>query len=469
MVLNDEEDPIQLERTVDQILKQFYFDNDRARAVSDRVVRDYRRGLKKETNHKATIKMLPTYVTNTPTGRESGTYLALDLGGTNFRVLLIKITPGDNGTKAKCEIDSRIYKVPGEIMRGTGVQLWDHIANCIANFVKLMDITVKTLPIGFTFSFPCLQRSLTKAKLLYWTKGFAASDCEGKDIDQKLIEAVARNKDLAGYDIRLAAICNDTVGTLMSCAFEESNCKIGLIIGTGTNACYIENTKNIEMLDDDVRGMYEHMIINCEWGNFASDGILSDVITEFDTAVDKSSPNTGSQIYEKMISGMYLGELVRLVLVRLHSLGLVFYDEDVETLQKPGSIDTSFLSLIKSAAPDDIVTIQNQISSSLEIGAVKYDCDVVYKLCQAISSRAATLCACGIVGLVELITADDGPGQNIVCGVDGTVFRMHPTFAKNLVRATNMLLPKNTTVDYVLSHDGSGKGAALTALTAQSD
>ncbi len=30
------------------------------------------------------------------------------------------------------------------------------------------------------------------------------------------------------------------IGCLMSCAWKEPKCRIGLIVGTGTNACYLE-------------------------------------------------------------------------------------------------------------------------------------------------------------------------------------------------------------------------------------
>ena len=50
----------------------------------------------------------------------------------------------------------------------------------------------------------------------------------------------------------------------MSCAWRNENCRIGLILGTGTNACYLEKIKDIETVDlDEQEG---HMIVNTEWG-----------------------------------------------------------------------------------------------------------------------------------------------------------------------------------------------------------
>ena len=44
-------------------------------------------------------------------------------------------------------------------------------------------------------------------------------------------------------------LINDTVGTLMSCAYKDDRTAIGLILGTGTNACYIENINRIETVE----------------------------------------------------------------------------------------------------------------------------------------------------------------------------------------------------------------------------
>ena len=110
----------------------------------------------------------------------------------------------------------------------------------------------------------------------------------------------------------MCAILNDTTGCLMSCAWKDSKCRIGLIIGTGTNACYLEDIDNVELWDGD-SGDPRHVIINTEWGGFGDNGELDFIRTKWDLSVDEGSLNPGAQIFEKMISGMYMGELVRQV------------------------------------------------------------------------------------------------------------------------------------------------------------
>lgn len=51
---------------------------------------------------------------------EHGEFLALDLGGTNFRVLRVRVT--DNGLQ-KVEMENQIYAIPEDIMQGSGTQV----------------------------------------------------------------------------------------------------------------------------------------------------------------------------------------------------------------------------------------------------------------------------------------------------------------------------------------------------------
>ncbi|KIH53199.1 Hexokinase, partial [Ancylostoma duodenale] len=60
------------------------------------------------------LKMLPSYVRAIPNGTEVGDFLALDLGGTNFRVLLIRLKGHD------AEMTGKVYEIPQAIQRGTG-------------------------------------------------------------------------------------------------------------------------------------------------------------------------------------------------------------------------------------------------------------------------------------------------------------------------------------------------------------
>jgi hexokinase len=45
----------------------------------------------------------------------------------------------------------------------------------------------------------------------------------------------------------------------MSCAWKDDRCRIGLILGTGTNACFLEEIKDIHTIDKE---KYQDQVIN---------------------------------------------------------------------------------------------------------------------------------------------------------------------------------------------------------------
>jgi hexokinase len=48
--------------------------------------------------------------------------------------------------------------------------------------------------------------------------------------------------------VNVIALVNDTVGTMLACSFFDPDCSVGLIVGTGSNACYMERLENIPKL-----------------------------------------------------------------------------------------------------------------------------------------------------------------------------------------------------------------------------
>ncbi|XP_005725520.1 hexokinase-2-like [Pundamilia nyererei] len=440
---------------VEKYLQPFQLSPETLQEVSARLRKDLLRGLGKHSHHKAPVKMLPTFVRATPDGTEKGDFLALDLGGTNFRVLHVRV---EEEAQKVLKMDSQICAIPQEMMLGTGEQLFDHIATCLGDFLESHNLKGQTLPLGFTFSFPCEQLEIDKSILIRWTKGFNCSGVEGKDVVQLLKEAIHRRGD---YHIGSVAMVNDTVGTMMSCGYKDQSCEIGMIIGTGTNACYMEEIKNVKRIE----GEDGRMCINTEWGGFGDDGCLDDILTEFDVEVDKTSINPGVHIFEKMISGMYLGEIVRLVLVKMTKDKLLFKGQISEALGTRGLFETKFISEIEE--PDSGLENAKKILTELGLDWSLVDASVVRLVCDTISSRSAYLCAAALATLVNRIRNNRKLGHlKTTVGVDGTVYRKHPTFSSKLQKAVRLLAPQ-CDITFLVSEDGSGKGAAMVTAVAQ--
>ncbi|KAI3388898.1 hypothetical protein SNEBB_006731 [Seison nebaliae] len=447
---------------IEELLASLKLSDDCLVRIMSEMLNGMEKGLSEETHHDASIKMFPTFVRDTPTGQECGSFLALDLGGTNFRVLRVDLR------KEKIEMKSKIFLIPLTLMVGEGRPLFDHIARSLAAFIHSEKIEVPSggkIPLGFTFSFPCEQLSLSSALLSTWTKGFDCPDVVGADVVKLLQESI----NALDVNVNVVALVNDTVGTLIACSHRERNTNIGLILGTGSNACYMEQLENVGTWTQETDKLPSQVIINMEWGAFGDKGELNFIRSSYDEEVDCASLNPGRQTYEKMISGMYMGEIVRLIILDLMEREMLFighmsdgYNDYRAPLYTKNAFYTKYVSEIEMDAG---ITFANTKRVLEEIGIRSPtfdDCAIVQYVCKIISRRAASLSAAGIVVLLNRIYMNTGKA-NITVGVDGSLYRFHPKFKKYMEKVIHRLKHPNVMPKLVLSQDGSGKGAALVA------
>lgn len=95
---------------------------------------------------------------------ENGKFLAVDLGGTNFRVLLVEFLDG-------VLIDSSVknYNIEENLRLGSGTDLFDYIAHCVQDFLiekQLNDYEI-TLGTFFKLFFPPFSLFDMRTKLYY--------------------------------------------------------------------------------------------------------------------------------------------------------------------------------------------------------------------------------------------------------------------------------------------------------------
>jgi hexokinase len=239
--------------------------------------------------------------------------------------------------------------------------------------------------------------------------------------------------------------------------------KIGCIFGTGCNAAYMENCGSIPKIKHLNLPADMPMAINCEYGAFDDEHVVLPR-TPFDVMIDESSPRPGQQAFEKMIAGLYLGEIFRIVLLDLHSTkNLIFDKQDVSKLRKPYTLDASFLSAIEEDPFENLSETCDLFQTKLGIAATRPECELSRRLAELIGTRAARLSACGVAAICRKKGLD-------AChvGADGTVFNRYPHFRARGAQALREILdwPASVRRDPVVlssAEDGSGVGAALIA------
>ena len=404
--------------------------------------------------------MNPTWVMGFPDGYETGTYLALDMGGTNLRVCEIILLE----EKGEFDIIQSKYRMPEELKTGTSDELWEYIADCIQQFIEyhheVEDLEkLDKIPLGFTFSFPATQTYIDNGVLQRWTKGFDISGVEGKDVAPLFEAAIAKRK----LPIRLSALINDTTGTLIASAYTDDTMRIGCIFGTGCNAAYMEDCGSVPKIAEYNLPPDMPIAINCEYGAFDNEHYVLPR-TSYDVIIDEDSPRPGQQAFEKMIAGLYLGELFRLVLVDLHDNKncRVFQGQDISSLRKAYTLDSSFLSMIEQDPFENLSETQDLFRTELGIVTNKPELELIRRLAELIGTRAARLSACGVAAICTKKNI-----KECHVGADGSVFNKYPHFKARGALALREILDwekgQKDPISILAAEDGSGVGAALIA------
>lgn len=458
-------------KKVANVLKEFEEGCDtsveRLRQVVDAMAVEMHAGLASEGGSK--LKMLLTYVDNLPNGTEKGPYYALHLGGTNFRVTRVHLS-GQPSPVLEHEVERQ--PIPPHLMTGTSKDLFDFIASSLKEFIAKEDgsnTSQDRRELGFTFSFPMKQMSVSSGILIKWTKGFSIVDMVGRDVAACLQEAFARN----GLDVHVAALVNDTVGTLAVGHYHDPDTVAAIVIGTGTNACYLERIDAIIKCQG-LLTTSGRMVVNMEWGNFWSSHLPR---TQYDIELDAESPNPNDQGFEKMISGMYLGDIVRRVILRM-SLESDMFGPISSKLSTPFVLRTPLMAAMHEDDSPDLIEVARILNDTFEIPDLPLKArKIVVKVCDVVTRRAARLAAAGIVGILKKIGRDGSGGitggrsrsdikmKRTVVAIEGGLYSSYTLFREYLHEALNEILGEDIAKHVILNvtEDGSGIGAALLA------
>ncbi|OCT52559.1 Hexokinase [Cladophialophora carrionii] len=470
--------PEKLGEELRRLEQLFTVDTAMLKTISDRFGEELQAGLE----GKGDIPMNITWVTSSPTGRETGTYLTIDLGGTNLRVCLITLTDEMGGHDTKQEK----YTLPKDIKTGTADQLFEHIADHLSEFLTehVKDDEAARddgrIPLGFTFSYPATQDRIDHGILQTWTKGWDVKDVEGHDVAEMLRKAMEKRN----LPVKLIALINDTTGALIASAYNDPDTIIGAIFGTGCNAAYMDRVSQIPKMPsqttDPDSSLKEDspMAINCEYGAFDNSHTVLPR-TRYDELIDEQSPRPGEQTFEKMSAGLYLGEIFRQILLELLTKEIIFQDwssgsdsdankqtqTQKDALSTPYAIDTEFLSTVENDATPSLGEAKSAFQRVLA-GLTPSDAEL--RFCQAVAKliaiRGARLCACGASAICRRIGRRKGH-----VAADGSVAVKHPRFKERWECAVREILDmkmggfgrEGEGIELTSAEDGSGVGAAV--------
>ncbi len=394
-------------------------------------------GLKGENSP---LLMIPSYI-GKPSGEESGTFLAVDMGGSNVRVAKFSIK--DRNITKIAEVSSGLRSADGTwdytTSETTAEELFDFFAEKIAQIVG----PGERYYLGHTFSFPTKQTDINHATLIMWMKEISVTGVVGKNPNQLLLEALQRKK----LEVYPCAILNDTVGTLLVAACQYADADIGTILGTGHNTCYVEPHHPLTG---------KPMIVNMEAANF--DWKLP--FTEYDNFLDAASNKPGGARLEKMMSGVYLGELVRIILCKSADQGSL--------LKNNQKLMSSFgeKNSLPSKEVSEFISNRNYIQTVFDCSAP--EAETIQEISRLVVERAARLVAGTYIGTALHI--DPALEDQHMVAVDGSIYEKMTGFKDELRKGLDEALGnKADKIRVQLVKDGSGAGAAVAAAMVRGD
>jgi len=374
-------------------------------------------GLKKDGME---ISDIPTHITPKK-DIKNGKVLTLDWGGTNFRAAIVEFVEGKPFI-----IESKKKPLSAKETAGfKQVDLFNEMASLICSLDNLDESVTQ---IGYCFSYPAASRLNGDAILLRWTKGIDIPDMIEKPVGEPLMNYLNNYKNIHTTFTNIKVI-NDTVACLFAGLSETGfDTYMGLIVGTGTNMASLMPLDKIEKLNSKDEGVIP---VNLESGNFRPPHL-----TVVDGLVDAMSNNKGNQLFEKAISGGYVGEIFKTLFFNKR----IKYDFDGEALAN--------LIHKPDGQPDDLVNAGQWI----------YD-------------RSAKLVAASLTGLAQVLLAQNPAIKNICLAADGSVFwgkdKHNEYYYKELVaKELDTLLPVGVTITIIDEmQDPNLVGSAISALS----
>ncbi|KAK1634417.1 hexokinase [Colletotrichum phormii] len=341
--------------------------------------------------------MLPSYNHQLPGGHEVGQYLAVDVGGSTLRIALVELRGRDAVGRESEIVRMSSFKIDNDIRNLEGMAFFDWMAERIRDMVSQdgQDPS-RSMPMALAWSFPIEQTSLKGGRIHGMGKGFlAAEGLMGQDLGE-VIETACAAKGMTGA--RLRVILNDGGATLLSQAYVHPATRFGLILGTGVNIAAHLPVSLISKpkFGDRPQEWWNEardVIVNTELGMFGGEGVLG--VTRWDGLLKQGHPRPDFQPLEQMVSGYYLGEVVRFALIEAIRTTGVFGGVVPKSLDEPYSLKSETISAIEGDTSPSL-------SSSIDLFIAQHpsshtptssDLSALRSLASFVSRRSAAIIA----------------------------------------------------------------------------
>ncbi len=367
--------------------------------------------MKKGLEGTSSLLMIPTYIGIDKDIPLNEPIIAVDAGGTNFRVAVIHF---DENKKLVIE-DFQNYPMPGSKGEISKEEFFETMADYI------QPVLHKSNKISFCFSYPVEILPDRDGRVIMFAKEVKVRDVEGELLGKNLIETFKKR----GYkNVESIIVLNDTVATLLagkaSAPDRVFDGYIGFILGTGTNMCYAEKCENITKVPE-LAAQSGSILINTESGVY--DKVPRGQI---DIEFDNATVNPGDHVFEKTLSGAYQGGLILAVIRKAVQDGLF----SAEAAEKLNSIKE-----LAAKEIDDFLNYpfgNNALANCFVKADSNDDRNVLFLIIDNIFERIAKFVAFSLTAVMEKTGIGYDPLKPVLITADGSTFYKSKLFRSKL-------------------------------------
>lgn len=411
----------------------------RVSVLLDHFLDEMKRGLAGRTS---SLAMIPSYIgtgASVPVGKSVA---VIDAGGTNLRICVASFD--EEGEVSISGFSQQ--PMPGRDKEISAAEFYDLLVHALQPMRDQFDT------IGFCFSYPAEILSNYDGRLLHWTKEIKIPEMVGTHVGEGLIAALEHR----GITGKRVVVLNDTVACLLAGrargqAFEASS-YVGFILGTGTNTAYVEQNERIGKLGEFTKEGAQ--VINVESGGFSSFKRGA-----FDLKLDVQSEKVGVHIFEKVISGVYLGSLALELLQALIAEG-VFSDVGSASLSVMNDLSTIHINNLTLGDGRDTGVLGTEAFTDK-------DREIMRTVFTAVVDRVALFTAVNILAGVVKSGAGKDAKHPVCVNIDGsTYYKTCRLEEKVQAHLKGFLKSRGLHIRCIQIDDSPIVGAAIAGLTA---
>lgn len=392
---------------------------------------------------KSSLQMIPNFLSAAEIALHDKCAIAIDMGGTNLRIARV-----DFDSKSETHLECFVNPMPGIKKELSVDDFFDKVAELLSPFIFL------PCDIGLCFSFPCKILPNLDGRILLFDKEIRVRGAEGVVIGDALRAAFERRNHTLTQKI---CVLNDTTAAMLGGIAKFGNQLydgfVGMILGTGMNCCYSEKNTSI-LKESPLNQKPGRSVINIEAGGYAG---FKRTQVDYDFDIKTDAP--GTQLFEKMVSGAYLGRLLLAYIQNAAAAGCF-------TQEFTGRIATWSDNTVP-----DLIAIMDSFVNESSFGCLCGDCAAdraaLFRLFDAYLNRVAdnlSICLAAILQKADIGSRPEVPA--CIC-IEGSVFDRCMPLRNRLLERMYQRVPHefNRHCRFVHTENATLIGAAAAALS----